>query len=170
LDFTKTIRLNPTNNEAYYNRADVKAILKDYKGAIKDCTKALELVPTDYYTYFNRGLYYSKISDLKNAIADYDKTIGLSSKFIPAYRQRGVAYSKLKNYKSSLKDFDLVISYYSGKVEGIDDNNPNNKSGDYFNRAVAKLNLGDKIGACKDAEMAEELGYPIHKLKDFSCK
>ena len=60
-----------------------------------------------------------------------------------------------------------MISYYSDKVESIDDNNPNNKSGDYFNRAVIKLNLGDKIGACKDAKIAEDLGYPIHKLNDF---
>ena len=168
--FTNSIRLNPTDNSAYYNRADVKATLKDYKGAIKDCNKALELVPNDYRTYFNRGLYYSKISDLKKAVADYDKTISLNSKFIPAYRQRGVTYSKLNNYESSLKDFNVVISYYSGKVEGVDDNNPNNKAGDYFNRAVAKLNLGDKIGACKDAEMAKELGYPTQKLKHFSCK
>ena len=62
-----------------------------------------------------------------------------------------------------------MISYYSGKVEGFDDNNPNNKAGDYFNRAVIKLNLGDKIGACKDAETAERLGYPLHKVNDFPC-
>lgn len=131
---------------------------------------ALNLEPFDAYTQYNRGYYYSKILDFKNAILDYNKTISIKPKFIPAYRQRGVAYSKIGDYKSSLKDFNHVISYQLGKVEGIDDNNPNNKSGDYYNRAVAKYYLDDKEGACRDVRMAKEMGYSLSKIKDLKCE
>ena len=57
-----------------------------------------------------------------------------------------------------------------GKVEGIDDNNPNNKSGDYYNRAVAKYYLDDKEGACRDVRMAKEMGYSLSKIKDLKCE
>lgn len=63
-----------------------------------------------------------------------------------------------------------LISYQLGKVEGSDDDNPNNKSGDYYNRAVAKYYLDDKEGACKDVRMAKELGYSLSKIMDLKCE
>ncbi|MGC6414832.1 MAG: tetratricopeptide repeat protein, partial [Bacteroidia bacterium] len=170
IDFTSSIKLNPSDNTAFYNRADVKAALYDFEGAIEDCSKALELEPFDAYTYYNRGYYFSKILDLKNAIEDYNKAISINPKFIPAFRQRGVAYSKIGNYKSSLNDFNYVIIYQLGKIDGIDDNNPNNKPSDYFNRAVTKYYLDDKEGACRDAKKAMEFGYSSNKIKYFQCE
>lgn len=168
--YDKSIALDSQASGSYYNRADVRAAINDFEGAIEDCSMALNLEPFDAYTQYNRGYYYSKILDFKNAILDYNKTISIKPKFIPAYRQRGVAYSKIGDYKSSLKDFNHVISYQLGKVEGIDDNNPNNKSGDYYNRAVAKYYLDDKEGACRDVRMAKEMGYSLSKIKDLKCE
>ena len=134
-DFTNAIQINPSDNTAFYNRADVKAVLSECL-AIKDCSKALELEPLDAYTHCNRGFYYSKIGD----------------------------------YKSSLKDFNYIISYHSGEIDGIDDNSINNKSVDYFNKSIAKYNLDEKEGLCRDEIIARELGNPSNKIKDFQCE
>ena len=79
--------------EEYFNQANAKDDLKDYKGAIADYTKAIELDPTYVDAYYNRGNAKCRSQDYKGAIVDYSKAIELDPSYTKAYTyiSRGVA-------------------------------------------------------------------------------
>jgi tetratricopeptide (TPR) repeat protein len=55
-DYAKVIKYDTTFYFAYYNRANLKILLHDYDGAIKDLTKAINTAPYFPDSYYNRGL------------------------------------------------------------------------------------------------------------------
>ena len=55
-------RLEDVYKRQYYNRANVSAMLKDYRAAIVDYDKAIELNPDFADAYFNRCLLYTSWS------------------------------------------------------------------------------------------------------------
>ncbi len=72
-DFDKVIELVPDFAYAYYNRANVFSLLKDYHAAIADYTKAIELDSTLAEAYYNRGLTYIYTGKVKEGISDLSK-------------------------------------------------------------------------------------------------
>ena len=79
-DYTKSIELNPNENDLYNFRGNAKFKLKDYYGAISDYTKAIELDPNDKYAYTDRGLSKYNLRNLNGACADWKKAAELGSK------------------------------------------------------------------------------------------
>ena len=69
----KEINLAPDFVYAYYNRANVSAMLKDYRSAIADYNKAIELNPDFADAYFNRGLTHIFLGNNKLGISDLSK-------------------------------------------------------------------------------------------------
>ena len=67
------IQLAPDFVYGYYNRANVLAMLKDYRAAIADYDKAIELNKEFAEAYFNRGLTHIFLGNNKNGIADLSK-------------------------------------------------------------------------------------------------
>src|ERR1700739_1120481 len=53
--FTKGLKLNPLDTDAYYNRGLAKYKLEKFDDAIADFTKVIELNPKDADAYGNRG-------------------------------------------------------------------------------------------------------------------
>ena len=72
-DLDKVINLAPDFVYAYYNRANVSAMLKDYRAAIVDYDKAIELNPDFADAYFNRGLTHIFLGNNKLGISDLSK-------------------------------------------------------------------------------------------------
>ena len=72
-DLDKVINLAPDFVYAYYNRANVSAMLKDYRAAIIDYDKAIELNPDFADAYFNRGLTHIFLGNNKLGISDLSK-------------------------------------------------------------------------------------------------
>ena len=72
-DLDHVITLAPDFVYAYYNRANVLAMLKDYRAAIADYDKAIELNKEFAEAYFNRGLTHIFLGNNKNGIADLSK-------------------------------------------------------------------------------------------------
>ncbi len=72
-DLDKVISLAPDFVYAYYNRANIAAMLKNYRGAIVDYDKAIELNPEFAEAYYNRGLTHIYLSNNKQGIADLSK-------------------------------------------------------------------------------------------------
>lgn len=57
----------------YYDRAQCKFELEDYRGAISDYSKAIELLPNEKVAYYNRGLAKYNLNQLDSACLDWSK-------------------------------------------------------------------------------------------------
>ncbi len=69
-DYSKAIKLNPKDVDAYKNRGYAKFKLNDYTGTVKDCDKSI-LLNTKYApAYFIRGLAKDKLKNKKAALSD----------------------------------------------------------------------------------------------------
>lgn len=82
-DLDRVISLAPDFVYGYYNRANVLAMLKDYRAAIVDYDKAIELNRNFAEAYFNRGLTQIFLGNNKKGIADLSKAgeLGIASAY-----------------------------------------------------------------------------------------
>ncbi len=151
-DFTKAIKRDPDFIQAYENRGVTKFYLKDFRGAIDDYNKALEINPNDYNTHGRRGWAEFNVHEYKKAIADFTKAMGGTKNDTPYHNIRGQAKYYLRDYKGAIADFNYVIRSWTGeKVQ---------KSGAFYWRGLAKINLGEKDNGCLDLSKAAASGYP----------
>lgn len=72
-DYDQLIRLNPDFTFAYYNKANIYCIQKDFQSAIKNYTKVIALDPDFVEAYFNRGLTYLFIGEDAKGLSDLSK-------------------------------------------------------------------------------------------------
>ena len=70
--FTKAIKYDGNNWEAYYYRGCTKFNLQRYKEAIADFEKSLELKPNNSDAYFAMGRIYFIMNDLEMACYYYN--------------------------------------------------------------------------------------------------
>ena len=71
--------LPSTQDAVYFNRANSKAELADYDGALRDYTEAIHLNPNYPQYYYNRGNTYVDLYKFCEALADYDQVTGDTS-------------------------------------------------------------------------------------------
>lgn len=139
VNYNKAIKLNPKFVMAYFGRAELKDILEDYNGAIKDITKAMEIDPnTKELSYYLRAEVKMKLQDYQGAIADYSNSIEINPYSGQVYYHRGIAKLKLDDYLGAISDLTTAI-----------------KRGDtsfdvYFERGILKHKLEDYRGAIAD--------------------
>jgi tetratricopeptide (TPR) repeat protein len=72
-DYDRVILLYPGLPFTYYNRANLKILLKNYQSAINDYSKAIELEPEMAEAYFNRALTLLYLREDKLACKDLSK-------------------------------------------------------------------------------------------------
>ncbi|HDO26609.1 MAG TPA: tetratricopeptide repeat protein, partial [Bacteroidetes bacterium] len=72
-DFNRAAALNPNLPFVYYNRANVKIILKKYQRAIDDYSMAIRLEPKMAEAYYNRALTLLFLNEEKLACKDLSK-------------------------------------------------------------------------------------------------
>jgi tetratricopeptide (TPR) repeat protein len=72
--YDRLLKLMPDFAFGYFNRANVKARLKDYNGAIADYTRAIEKQPGMAEAYFNRALTLIYLNDTGSACQDLSKS------------------------------------------------------------------------------------------------
>ncbi len=85
--FSKAIKINPGNSEAYNNRGAAWYSKGDYDRAIADYSKALDIKPSHVDAYNNRGAVWSRKGDCDRAIADYTKALEINPRYADAYNQ-----------------------------------------------------------------------------------
>ena len=81
-DYTKAIKIDPSNARFYFFRASSKDEQEDYQGAIDDYTKAIELESNSVfieYFYNRRASAKRKLGDNKGACEDWKKAAELGS-------------------------------------------------------------------------------------------
>lgn len=72
-DYDKVIELDPQSVYAYFNRANVRCVQKDYRAALVDFNEAIRIDPEFAEAYFNRGLVYLYLGETKKGIEDLSK-------------------------------------------------------------------------------------------------
>ncbi|MDD2590094.1 MAG: tetratricopeptide repeat protein [Fermentimonas sp.] len=72
-EYEEIIRIDPDFIYAYYNRAEIFTIEKDYRAAITDYTKAIEIEPQFAEAYFNRGISKLAIGETSEGLDDLRK-------------------------------------------------------------------------------------------------
>ena len=141
------LKTKARNYEYFFNRAQDKFELADYKGAVLDYNKALELSPTEIcLVYSMRGNAKRNLSDFDGAIEDQNKALDFDPLYADGYFNRGIAKFKKGDVDGAIKDYSQVIKI-----------NPKD-SDSFFNRANVKKEIGDIKGACEDWKEAAELG------------
>lgn len=100
----EAIRLKPDIAEAYNNRGNAYADLKQYERAIEDYHQAIRLKPSYAHAYYNRALAYSDLGQHQQAIDDYNEVLRLKPQEVNAYHNRGKAYLLLGNPELGCQD------------------------------------------------------------------
>ncbi|MGI6073703.1 MAG: tetratricopeptide repeat protein [Fermentimonas sp.] len=72
-EYNDIIALNPKFFYAYYNRAEIYFLEKDFRSAIVEYTKAIELEPQFAEAYFNRGISRLSIGETEQGLDDLRK-------------------------------------------------------------------------------------------------
>ena len=133
--------------EYFFNRAQDKFEVADYKGAILDYNKALELSPNEIcLVYSMRGNAKRNLGDFEGAISDQNKALDLNPLYADGYFNRSSAKYKMGDFAGAIDDYSQVLKI-----------NPKD-SDSYFNRAKIKKVIGDMNGACEDWRKAINLG------------
>ena len=144
--YDETIRLDPEDGEAYFNRGEAYLNLGQYDLAAKDFEAAVKLDPEDAEAYFSRGIAYYNLGELDRAIQDYDEAIRLDPEDPEAHFNRGIAYFNLGEYTSAFDSYNAAIQLdpEDGEV--------------YAHAALAGTLLGRDAEAEVFAEQAMDLG------------
>lgn len=72
-DYDYTIALAPDFAFAWYNRANLLTMQRDYEAAVDNYTRAVDIEPRLAEAYFNRGLTYILMAEYERAIRDLSK-------------------------------------------------------------------------------------------------
>ncbi len=72
---TRLITQNPANEEAYFKRAQSRALIGDLQGAIADYSETVRLNPERSDAYYRRALHRSALGDAAGATQDFNRAI-----------------------------------------------------------------------------------------------
>jgi tetratricopeptide (TPR) repeat protein len=142
--YTKAIRLNSNNLQAYANRGNDRYALADYWGSIRDYTKALRIKP-DPKLYFNKGRSYNAVKDMAGAILNYDSAILLNPNYKEAYAERAQMEMYFGHNEHDTSEYSLAINDLDTAIM-LD----NKDYVSYNNRGYIKYRLGQYQAALLD--------------------
>ncbi|MDX2301509.1 MAG: tetratricopeptide repeat protein [Microscillaceae bacterium] len=109
-NFDLVISLEPSNYQAFAQRAFAKSKLMLLADAITDYDKAILINPNDTWILGSRGILKIQVGDYQEAVADFDRSLQLDPKDPWDYVMRGEAkYLAIKNNIRPSSKF----SYYS---------------------------------------------------------
>ncbi|MFC1839335.1 tetratricopeptide repeat protein [Thermodesulfobacteriota bacterium] len=133
--YSKVLKLNPDNAEAYKERASIYYLWGKYEELIPDLNKAIELNPDNAEAYKERARIYYNWGKYEEAIADYNKIIELNPEDPERYINRGRYYHILGEMQDR-PFFMKVISFFGQDIDGLEPGGPI-KEQNYYAKAVS---------------------------------
>ncbi len=133
----------------YAERAFHEMKKGEYKRALKDYNEALRLSPDEAHYWLDRGTVKEKLKNWQGAFDDYTMAIQLDEKLERAWLSRANLLYKRGEYQEAIKDYDIAILVFDDY--GIA----------YFNRGLAKHQLGNDAAACLDLKQAQAVGFEV---------
>jgi tetratricopeptide (TPR) repeat protein len=150
-DYNEAIRLNRDDEDSLCLRGCLRITLGDFGGAIEDLDEAIRLRPGFGWAVVQRGIAREENGDIEGAIEDFGEAIRLfdmvPSLSLHALLFRARARRRNGDLKEAVRDYDEVTR-----------RQPDNGKA-FLERAVARMELGDRTGALQDVEISERLGY-----------
>jgi tetratricopeptide (TPR) repeat protein len=145
-DFNKSIELKPDYANAYLGRGNAFVKEKNPSDASKDFTKAIELDPGLAAAYLGRANIARDENRNDSALVDYNKAIELDPSFANAYYNRGILLIKEKKFENVINDFSKVLELKGDSALS------------YYNRGMAEIFLNRTDAACRDLQIAADMG------------
>ncbi|MEZ5945831.1 MAG: tetratricopeptide repeat protein [Hyphomonas sp.] len=116
----------------------------------KICSQALSAETMKFEnraaTFTNRGVLRMRLGKYEASLGDYDTAKRMKPDLGAIWLNEGAAYIFRKDYGSALASLDKAVELNSQDLYAA-----------YYNRAIAKENLGDVAGAYYDFQKALEL-------------
>ena len=193
IDYTKSIELNPNNNNAenFLFRAMSKEALGNFTEAVDDFNIAIDLDPKNANIYIERATLKNKLKDYSGAINDYNKAHELNPNAADShYRSAGELAERSAEQSEILDELNIAIALesnkphyytargnikiwskdYSGAINDYNkaiDINPN-QTLSYYLRGKAKGSLGDYTALLSDFDKVIELGAKKREREIYS--
>lgn len=153
--FSKCIAINKHDTVAFFNRSQVKFMLKDIDGALSDISEVIRMDSSFASAHYHKGYLNYSSGNYKQAISDFSKAIELNPQDEYSYYNRGNTWAKLNDYGKAIVDYSTAIDMLPLEVAHY----PSAKEMEvafYYDRSVAKHVQGDNKGAIKDISVALE--------------
>jgi tetratricopeptide (TPR) repeat protein/Zn-dependent protease len=186
---TVALQHNPNDVNAYMQRSQVRAWLRDTQGALADYDQVVRLKPNDTSSLLTRSGFRLQLKDYQGAIQDYNQVLRLNPKDERTYRLRAHVRSLLGDNKGAIADYNQMVKLNPKNIEaylgraGLQQQLRNYRSAiadvnaaiqldsnlpeAYELRSQARRSLGDEKGAIADQQKAEAL-YRIADEEDPS--
>jgi tetratricopeptide (TPR) repeat protein len=100
-DFSKAIKKQPQNIDAYIGRGNALSYLKDYQAAIQDYTQVINMPSESAIAYMNRAVVKCTLGEQKSANQDYQKAANIY-KELGALNDMQKALERLNNLQVCL--------------------------------------------------------------------
>jgi tetratricopeptide (TPR) repeat protein len=107
---SESIRFNPKNAGAYFQRGDAFSQKGVHDRAILDYTEAIRLGLRGSDVYHRRGAAHANEGDYHLAISDYDEAIRLDPHNSRTYHDRALAFGQKEDYDRAIADLTHVLA------------------------------------------------------------
>jgi len=122
LDYAKlAIEKDPTNLEAYMERATIATALGQYEDVIRDTSFIIEKDPKNIAAFNMRAWALTQNNKPEDAVNDASRAIGINPNFADAWANRAAAYEKKGEYKKMLEDLKQAAALNESYKERYDD-------------------------------------------------
>ncbi|ESP04789.1 hypothetical protein LOTGIDRAFT_109285, partial [Lottia gigantea] len=111
VNFTQAIKFNPTDHEAYFQRAQMYEQRGEMLLALEDYTTCKRIMPSRTDAIMKHGLYYFEHENpnWNNAINDFTDLLKVDPLNATARLYRGRAYAKLSQWIPAVQDLSAAI-------------------------------------------------------------
>ncbi|MCW3135973.1 MAG: tetratricopeptide repeat protein, partial [Canidatus Methanoxibalbensis ujae] len=107
--YSKCLKLDPKNADAWNNIGIALYDLGRCEEAIRCYDRALEIDPKDAVAWYNKGIALDDLGRYEEAIRCYDKALEINPKYANAWNNKGVTLGKLGRYEEAIRCFEKAI-------------------------------------------------------------
>lgn len=144
-DYDEAVRLFPGNAGYRIGRGMFHLLGGEMPAALENFDAAVAADPGSAKPYFYRSRYHAANEQWRKALEDLDRCVAIDSGDVSALLARGTVYLNLKRYNEALADYDRVLARDPASTDG------------YYNRAIARYEMEDMDGSCRDSRKVLEL-------------
>lgn len=110
-DYSKAIKLDKNQTNAYFNRGMCEQAMKNYKDAYKDFEITTKLDPKLASAFYCKATVLTAQEKYKDALIDLDKTIDINPKTPNALALRGQIRAQLGDKNGACEDFNKAKDF-----------------------------------------------------------